>query len=119
MSQNAGSAQLAAYVPEGKGSPGFVGVWPLAQLSKNETPPPTARRSFFRVKLLASQTLQTLTWLVHVFHEVLWCIEDSLLQCEPSDLWHRPLRSCFVNAPNAESQEAWTSLQTGPAGLWH
>ena len=49
VSQNAGSPQLAAYVPEGKGSPGFVGVWPLAQLSKNETPPPTARRSFFRV----------------------------------------------------------------------
>lgn len=49
VSQNAGAVQVAAYVPEGKGSPGFVGVWPLAQLSKHETPPPTARRSFFRV----------------------------------------------------------------------
>ena len=49
VSQNAGAVQVAAYVPEGKGSPGFVGVWPLAQLNKNETPPPTARRSFFRV----------------------------------------------------------------------
>lgn len=52
VSQNAGSPQLAAYAPEGKGAPGYVGVWPLAQLSKNETPPPTARRSFFRVMSL-------------------------------------------------------------------
>ena len=41
--------QLAAYVPECKGAPGFVGVWPLGQLSKAESPPPVARRSFFRV----------------------------------------------------------------------
>ena len=53
VSQNAGAPQLAAYAPEGKGAPGYVGVWPLAQLSKNETPPPTARRSFFRVKSLS------------------------------------------------------------------
>ena len=54
VSQNPGSPQLAAYVPEGKGSPGYVGVWPLSQLSKTETPPPTARRSFFRVSIPAS-----------------------------------------------------------------
>ena len=49
VSQNAGAIHLAAYVPEGKGAPGFVGVWPLGQLSKAESPPPVARRSFFRV----------------------------------------------------------------------
>ena len=50
VSQNAGAIHLAAYVPEGKGAPGFVGVWPLGQLSKAESPPPVARRSFFRVR---------------------------------------------------------------------
>ena len=50
VSQNVGAVQLAAYVPEGKGAPGFVGVWPLGQLSKAESPPPVARRSFFRVR---------------------------------------------------------------------
>ncbi len=49
VSQNACAIHLAAYVPEGKGAPGFVGVWPLDQLSKAESPPPVARRSFFRV----------------------------------------------------------------------
>ena len=39
VSQNAGAIHLAAYVPEGKGAPGFVGVWPLDQLSKAESPP--------------------------------------------------------------------------------
>ena len=33
VSQNAGAIHLAAYVPDGKGAPGFVGVWPLDQLS--------------------------------------------------------------------------------------
>ncbi len=41
---------IAAYIPEAKGSPGFVGVWDLAGLTKSpESPPPLARRSFFRV----------------------------------------------------------------------
>ena len=52
VSQNSDGPQVAAYVPEGRGAPGFVGVWPLAQLRKNETPPPTARRSFFRVRVM-------------------------------------------------------------------
>jgi hypothetical protein len=39
---------LAAYVPESKGVPGYVGIWRLDQLSRGDSPPPVARRSFFR-----------------------------------------------------------------------
>lgn len=57
-------ARLAAAVPEQKGSPGYVGIWSVADLPAAGTgggadagpPPPTARRSFFR----ASQV--TLLW---------------------------------------------------------
>ena len=62
VSQNLDSPQLAAYAPEGKGSPGYVGVWPLSQLSKNETPPPTARRSFFRVSAQPHHTVHDPPW---------------------------------------------------------
>jgi hypothetical protein len=41
---------LAAFVPEGKGIPGFIGLWKLQDLDKSpNSPPPYARRSFFRV----------------------------------------------------------------------
>ena len=43
--------KLAAWVPEGKGAPGFVGIWDVASLGKaQDTPAPVARRSFFRVR---------------------------------------------------------------------
>ncbi|KAK9918766.1 hypothetical protein WJX75_006714 [Coccomyxa subellipsoidea] len=48
VSPNASAPLLAAYVPEGKGAPGFVGIWDLNQLSKGDSPAPIARRSFFR-----------------------------------------------------------------------
>ena len=42
--------KLAAWVPEGKGAPGFVGIWDVAALGKSQNAPaPIARRSFFRV----------------------------------------------------------------------
>jgi uncharacterized protein with WD repeat len=50
VSPNASAPLLAAYVPEGKGAPGFVGIWDLNQLSKGDSPAPIARRSFFRVR---------------------------------------------------------------------
>lgn len=41
---------LAAWVPEGKGAPGFVGIWDVNSLGKSQdAPAPVARRSFFRV----------------------------------------------------------------------
>jgi len=41
---------LAAFVPEGKGIPGFIGMWKLEELDKSpNSQPPYARRSFFRV----------------------------------------------------------------------
>ena len=43
--------KLAAWVPEGKGAPGFVGIWDVASLGKaHDMPAPIARRSFFRVR---------------------------------------------------------------------
>lgn len=46
------SAKLAAWVPEGKGAPGFVGIWNVAALGKSQdAPAPVARRSFFRVSI--------------------------------------------------------------------
>lgn len=48
--QAQGSLKLAAWVPEGKGAPGFVGIWDVATLGKSQdAPSPVARRSFFRV----------------------------------------------------------------------
>ena len=42
--------KLAAWVPEGKGAPGFVGIWDVTSLGKSQdAPAPIARRSFFRV----------------------------------------------------------------------
>ncbi len=42
--------KLAAWVPEGKGAPGFVGIWDVNSLGKSQdAPAPLARRSFFRV----------------------------------------------------------------------
>ena len=42
--------KLAAWVPEGKGAPGFVGIWDVNSLGKSQdAPAPIARRSFFRV----------------------------------------------------------------------
>lgn len=50
MSPREEAPLIAGAVPEAKGSPGFVGIWPMSQLSKSpEAPPPLARRSFFRV----------------------------------------------------------------------
>ncbi|KAA6416608.1 MAG: eukaryotic translation initiation factor 2A-like [Trebouxia sp. A1-2] len=41
--------KLAAWVPEGKGAPGFVGIWDVNSLGKSQdAPAPLARRSFFR-----------------------------------------------------------------------
>ncbi|BDA46939.1 Eukaryotic translation initiation factor 2A [Coccomyxa sp. Obi] len=48
VSPNSSSPLVAAYVPEGKGAPGFVGIWALDKLSKGDSPAPLARRSFFR-----------------------------------------------------------------------
>ncbi len=50
VSPNTAKPLLAAYVPEGKSAPGFVGIWDLNQLSKGDSPAPIARRSFFRVR---------------------------------------------------------------------
>ncbi len=45
-----GDLKLAAWVPEGKGAPGFVGIWDVNSLAKSQdAPAPAARRSFFRV----------------------------------------------------------------------
>ena len=42
--------KLAAWVPEGKGAPGFVGIWDVNSLGKSQDAlAPIARRSFFRV----------------------------------------------------------------------
>ena len=43
-------ARLAAWTPEARGSPGFVGVWDLQALGKGDAPPPLSRRTFFRVR---------------------------------------------------------------------
>lgn len=44
------SLKLAAWVPESKGAPGFVGIWDVVALGKSQdAPAPVARRSFFRV----------------------------------------------------------------------
>ena len=43
---------LAAFVPEGKGIPGFIGLWKLQELGKSpNSPAPYCRRSFFRARL--------------------------------------------------------------------
>ena len=48
-------AVLAAYVPEAKGVPGFVGLYNHQLLDKGgDPPPPVSRKSFFRVWLLRS-----------------------------------------------------------------
>jgi len=42
--------KLAAWVAEGKGAPGFVGIWHVNSLGKSQdAAAPLARRSFFRV----------------------------------------------------------------------
>lgn len=47
--------KLAAWVPEGKGAPGFVGIWDVQSLGKSQdAPAPVARRSFFRVSIFES-----------------------------------------------------------------
>ena len=46
-------AVLAAYVPEARGVPGFVGLYDYRLLDKGGDPPlPISRKSFFRVRLL-------------------------------------------------------------------
>ena len=43
---------LAAYVPEARGVPGFVGLYDHKLLDKaGDPPPPISRKSFFRVRL--------------------------------------------------------------------
>lgn len=52
MSPAAGAPALAAFVPEAKGAPGYVGVWRMDQLGAGgDTPVPIARRTFFRVRI--------------------------------------------------------------------
>ncbi len=47
---NTSQLKLAAWVPEGKGAPGFVGIWDVNSLGKSQDAlAPIARRSFFRV----------------------------------------------------------------------
>ena len=47
----AGAPALAAFVPEAKDAPGYVGVWTLDQLAPGaDLPAPVARRTFFRVR---------------------------------------------------------------------
>ena len=48
--QQEGPNLLAAFVPEARGSPGFMAVWDLAAIGKGDNPPHLARRSFFRVR---------------------------------------------------------------------
>ena len=51
--------KLAGWVPEGKGAPGFVGIWDVASLDKSQdAPAPVARRSFFRVRISLVSTYQ-------------------------------------------------------------
>lgn len=51
VSPGAGAPVLAAFVPEAKGAPGYVGVWRMDQLGAGgDTPAPIARRTFFRVR---------------------------------------------------------------------
>ena len=51
LSRDASSPVLAAFVPEGKGQPGFVGLWKALDLDKSPNLLPAfARRSFFRVR---------------------------------------------------------------------
>ena len=51
VSPGAGAPVLAAFVPEAKGAPGYVGVWRMDQLGAGgDTPAPVARRTFFRVR---------------------------------------------------------------------
>ena len=53
LSPDASSPVLAAFVPEGKGQPGFVGLWKTLDLDKSPNSVPAfARRSFFRVDCL-------------------------------------------------------------------
>ena len=50
LSQGPQEQVIAAYVPEGKGIPGYVGLWRVSDLHKSpQSPPPFARRSFFKV----------------------------------------------------------------------
>ena len=51
----ASQAKLAAWVPEARGSPGFVGVWDLQALGKGDAPPPLSRRTFFRVRAISNK----------------------------------------------------------------
>ena len=52
VSPDAESPVLAAFVPEGKGIPGYIGLWRLSDLDKAPvSPAPFARRSFFRVSV--------------------------------------------------------------------
>ena len=52
-------AVLAAYVPEARGVPGFVGLYDYRVLDKNgDPPPPISRKSFFRVSHLGTLALQ-------------------------------------------------------------
>ncbi len=52
--QKDGPSLLAAFVPEARGSPGFMAVWDVAAIGKGDNPPHLARRSFFRVSKLFS-----------------------------------------------------------------
>ena len=48
-------AKLAAWTPEARGSPGFVGIWDLQELGKGDAPPALSRRTFFRVRRIANK----------------------------------------------------------------
>ena len=55
VAPNADAGLIAAYVPEAKGAPGFVGIWRVDQLGKGASPAPLARRSFFRVRSMPTK----------------------------------------------------------------
>ena len=63
VSPSSSDQVLAAFVPEGKGIPGFIGLWKLQELGKSpNSPAPYCRRSFFRAW---SSAISDPDWLLH------------------------------------------------------
>ena len=77
ISPDAADPVLAAFVPEGKGQPGYVGLWKIQDMDKSPNSVPAfARRSFFRVTLhyladiilILICTTSERSWAAETFH---------------------------------------------------
>lgn len=83
ISPEASKPMLAAFVPEGKGQPGYVGLWNIQELDKSANSiPPFSRRSFFRVTICTRPRK-----IESEFEENAYCPVYHFRRCMLSSLW--------------------------------